>query len=139
MGDIPSSYAEILGETNFQPREFPRSGWKAEGVERKRKKKKKKIKKKVGENNGQLRFVRHHRWWTQAAWTNSFINSCGARKMPRPKLDSLILIIFNVLYTMIVKIQTFQKKLEDNMCTFLYYWSNVLIRNGLKVTDVSSL
>ena len=26
--------------------------------------------KKVGENNGQLRFVRHHRWHTQAAWTN---------------------------------------------------------------------
>ena len=26
-------------------------------------------KKKVGENNGQLRFVRHHGWRTQAAWT----------------------------------------------------------------------
>ena len=46
--DIPSSYAKILWETNFQSGEFPRSGWKAEGVE-----------KKVGENNGQLRFVRH--------------------------------------------------------------------------------
>ena len=36
-----------------------------EGIEQKRKKKKK-----VGENNGQLRFVRHHGWRTQAAWTN---------------------------------------------------------------------
>ena len=31
---ISSSYAKILGETNFQPREFPRRGWKAEGVEK---------------------------------------------------------------------------------------------------------
>ena len=29
-----SSYAKILGETNFQPREFPRSGSKAEDGER---------------------------------------------------------------------------------------------------------
>ena len=68
---ISSSYAKILGETNFHAREIPRSGWKVEGgkeKERKRKKeeKKKKKKKKVGENNGQLRFVRHHVWRTQA-------------------------------------------------------------------------
>ena len=29
---ISSIYAEILGETNFQSREFLQSGWKAEGV-----------------------------------------------------------------------------------------------------------
>ena len=40
--DIPSCYVKILGETNFQSREIPRSGWKAEGVEEKEKKKKKK-------------------------------------------------------------------------------------------------
>ena len=62
--DIPSSYAKILEETNFQTREFPRSGSKAEGVGKKEKKKKK-----VGENNRQLRFVRHHGWRTQDAWT----------------------------------------------------------------------
>ena len=49
--DIPSSYAKIWGETNFQPWEFPRSGSKVEGVEEKERKKKQ-----VGENNGPLRF-----------------------------------------------------------------------------------
>ena len=48
---ISSSYGKILGETNFHAREIFRSGWRAEGVERKKKKK-------VGEKNGQLRFVR---------------------------------------------------------------------------------
>ena len=44
---ISSSYAKILGETNFQSREIPRSGSKAkDGEERKRPK--------VGNNNGQL-------------------------------------------------------------------------------------
>ena len=62
--DISSSYAKILGETNFQSREIPRSGWKTEAVEEKKKEKKRK-EKKVGENNGQLRFVRHHVWRTQ--------------------------------------------------------------------------
>ena len=46
--DIPCSYAKIWGETKFKPWEFPRSGWKAEAVE--------KEEKKIGENNGQLRF-----------------------------------------------------------------------------------
>ena len=45
---ISSSYAKILGETNFQPREIPRSGSKAkDGKERP----------KVGKNNGQLRIA----------------------------------------------------------------------------------
>ena len=79
-----------MEETNFQTREFPRSGSKSEGVGKKEKKKKKK----VGENNGQLRFVRHHGWRTQArldqksvktiagfasteaAWTNLIGMSC---------------------------------------------------------------
>ena len=60
---ISSSYAKILGETNFHAREIPQSGGKVGGGEKKEKKKKKK---KVGENNGQLRFVRHHVWRTQA-------------------------------------------------------------------------
>ena len=55
--DIPSSYAKILVGNLFSPWEFLRSGWKVEGGERK--------KKKVGEYNGQLRFVRHHGWRTQ--------------------------------------------------------------------------
>ena len=56
-----SSFAKILGETNFHARENLRSGRKVEGGEEE----------KVGENNGQLPFVRHHRWRTQAAWTNN--------------------------------------------------------------------
>ena len=32
---ISSSYAKILGETNFQPREFPQSGSKAKDVKEK--------------------------------------------------------------------------------------------------------
>ena len=33
-----SSYAKILGETNFQPREFPQSGSKAKEVKEKKEK-----------------------------------------------------------------------------------------------------
>ena len=36
---ISSSYAKILGETNVQPREFPRSGSKAKYREKRKKKK----------------------------------------------------------------------------------------------------
>ena len=35
---IHSSYAKILGETNFQPREFPQSGSKAKDVKKEREK-----------------------------------------------------------------------------------------------------
>ena len=35
--DIPFSYAKLLGETNFQPREFPRSGSKAKDGKEKKK------------------------------------------------------------------------------------------------------
>ena len=40
MLHISSSYAKILGETNFRTQEIPRSGTKAEGVEERKKKKK---------------------------------------------------------------------------------------------------
>ena len=47
---ISSSYAKILGETNFQPWEIPRSGSKAkDGGERRSKK--------VANNNGRLRIA----------------------------------------------------------------------------------
>ena len=94
---ISSSYSKILGETNFHAREIPRSGSKAKNGEKKKKKKeeekkKKKKKKKmpsllrspprvdekVGENNGQLPFVRHHVWRTQAHLDQLlvFVNVC---------------------------------------------------------------
>ena len=48
---IFSSYAKIWGETNFQPREIPRSGTKAkDGKEKKREKERLND----GNNNGQL-------------------------------------------------------------------------------------
>ena len=37
---VSSSYAKILGETNFQPREFHRSGSKAKDVKEERREKK---------------------------------------------------------------------------------------------------
>ena len=64
----------MLGETNFQPREFPRrSGSKAkDGKEKKKKREKKRLK--VGNNNGQLRI--------------STATLGGARKPPGPKILS---------------------------------------------------
>ena len=41
---ISSSYAKILGETNFHAREIPRSGLKVEGVEERKKERKKRKK-----------------------------------------------------------------------------------------------
>ena len=52
--------AKILGETNVQPREFPRSRSKAKDV----KEKEREERLKVGNNNGQL----HIGWHTQATW-----------------------------------------------------------------------
>ena len=46
---ISSSYAKILGKTNFHAQEIPGSGSKAEDGERERAK--------VGNNNGQLRIA----------------------------------------------------------------------------------
>ena len=48
-----------MGETNFQTREFPRSGSKAKEGEKKREREKKKEKKTLndGNNNGQLRIA----------------------------------------------------------------------------------
>ena len=47
---ISSSYAKILGETNFQPWEFPRSGSKAKDGEKRGEKERLND----GNNNGQL-------------------------------------------------------------------------------------
>ena len=65
---ISSSYAKILGETNFYTQEFPRSGSKAkDGEERKRERLNN------GENNGQATHgARKHAWRTQAAWAKMF-------------------------------------------------------------------
>ena len=52
---LSSSNAKILGETNFRPREFPRSGSKAKDVEEEERKKERRAK--VGNNNGQLRIA----------------------------------------------------------------------------------
>ena len=63
---VTQSYAKILGGTNFQTRETPRSGSK-DGE----KKKKKKMRERLndGENNGQATHgARKHAWRTQAAW-----------------------------------------------------------------------
>ena len=63
---ISSSYANILGETNFRTREIPRSGSKAKDAKEKKGKRPK-----VGDNNGQATYgARKHSWRTQAAWAN---------------------------------------------------------------------
>ena len=50
---ISSSYASILGETNFQPQELPRSGSKAkDGKEREREREKERQRKKVKRKRG---------------------------------------------------------------------------------------
>ena len=65
-----SSYAKILGETNFHTREIPRSGSKAIDGE---KKKSKEERLNNGNNNGQATHgARKHAWRTQAAWANCF-------------------------------------------------------------------
>ena len=50
------------GKQIFTHGRFPEVGEKQKAWEKKEKERKKK----VGENNGQLRFVRHHVWRTQA-------------------------------------------------------------------------
>ena len=62
---ISSSYAKILGETNFHTRGIPRSWSKAENGEKERDKERAK----VGDNNGQAMH--------------------GARKPPGPKVRTL--------------------------------------------------
>ena len=53
---ISSSYAKILGETNFHARDIPRSGLKTKDGEKKGKKERER-RAKVGNNNGQLRIA----------------------------------------------------------------------------------
>ena len=57
---ISYSYAKIMGETNFQPQEFPQSGSKGkdgEKIEKKKKKRRRRKKPNGGNNNGQLRIA----------------------------------------------------------------------------------
>ena len=68
--DIPSSYAKILGGNLFQPREFLRSWWKAEGVERKRKKE---------EKNG----ARKHTWTKSNIYVELDVHGCLTHTSPR--------------------------------------------------------
>ena len=65
---ISSSYAKILGETNFHTRDIPRSGSKAK--DRERKKRKRRLN--DGDNNGQATHgARKHAWRMQAAWAKN--------------------------------------------------------------------
>ena len=61
---ISSSYAKILGETNFQPREIPEVGQKPKTEKKEREKERAK----VGDNNGQTHGAGKHAWRSQAAW-----------------------------------------------------------------------
>ena len=59
--DISSSYAKIQGETNFQSRQFPRSGSKAKNGGKERLN--------DGNNDGPAKHGAHkHAWRTQATW-----------------------------------------------------------------------
>ena len=61
---ISSSYAKMLGETNFRTLEIPRSESKAKDGEKERRKKTNN-----GNNNGQATHgTRKNAWRTQAAW-----------------------------------------------------------------------
>ena len=88
---ISSSYAKILGETNFHTREIPRSGSKAKDGEKKRGERERLN---DGNNNGQATHgARKHAWRTQAAWAKRPIDgnnngqaTHGARKPPGPKV-----------------------------------------------------
>ena len=63
---ISSSYAKILGETNFHTREIPQCGSKAKDGERK------KERLNDGNNIGQaMHGARKHPWRTQAALANT--------------------------------------------------------------------
>ena len=69
-----SSYAKILGETNFHTREIPRSWSKAKDGKEERREKKKEREKKLndGNNNGQaMHGARKHAWRMQTAWAKS--------------------------------------------------------------------
>ena len=73
---ISSSYAKILGETNFDTREIPRSGSKAKDGEKRKKEERERERLNDGNNNGQATHgARKHAWRTQAAWAKN--NSSG--------------------------------------------------------------
>ena len=69
---ISSSYAKILGETNFRTREFPQSGSKAKDGEKKKERERKEERLNDGNNNGQaMHGASKHAWHTQDAWANT--------------------------------------------------------------------
>ena len=116
----------ILGETTFQPWEFLRSGRKVEGGEKEEEERNSRWKqwpaslrppprvphastKKVGENNGQLYFVRHHEWRTQASLDQKLVFPSVAgthaiiARRHQHKIDlnqSLILIVMILIFFM---------------------------------------
>ena len=68
---VSSSYAKILGETNFHTQEFPRSGSKAEDGEKREKEREREERKLVK---------------TMAKLCMAQASTHGARKPPGPKL-----------------------------------------------------
>ena len=69
---ISSSYAKILGETNFRTREFPRSGSKATDGEKKRKREER-----LNYVNNNCK--RHLGWRKQSPLGQQFLNVCHGR------------------------------------------------------------
>ena len=70
---ISSSYAKILGETNFRTREIPLSGSKAKDGEKKRKREKEE-RLNGGDNNGQgTHGALKHAWRTHAVCANLLV------------------------------------------------------------------
>ena len=60
---LSSSYANILGKTNFRAREIPRSGSKSKDGEKEKKEKRKRERLNDGNNNGQATHgARKHAW-----------------------------------------------------------------------------
>ena len=66
-GPVSSSYAKILGETNFQPSEIPRSGSKAKDGERKKEREREKEKdRKLVITMASYALQHHLQWRTQS-------------------------------------------------------------------------
>ena len=69
---ISSSYAKILGETNFHTWKIPQSGSKGKEGEKKKVEEEERLN--DVDNNGQATHGAHkHAWRTQAAWANKTI------------------------------------------------------------------
>ena len=88
---LSSSYAKILGETNFHTGEIPRSGSKVKDGEKKKEREKRKKRLNDGNNNGQATHAaRKHAWHTQAVWANTNLGKPTgfvATRLPPIKLN----------------------------------------------------